>query len=203
MRIAFYGGKQAGMTCLLTCAARGHLVSWVFAEDEIVERAGELISAPTIRIGKEITTEKEMVECVKDTSITHTPIDLFVCAHGRKILSQEFLSLFPEGGINVHPCLSRFKGSRPIERLLESNDRLASVGVHYMTDKVDEGEVICEEWRNAEGLKTTCEVYNLLYPAYAIALSNALDEIMKKRPYNENLWLMKDGGSMCIEKPES
>lgn len=203
MRLVFYGGGQVGMVGLLTCAARGHQISWVFAEDEIVEQTGNLILAPTIRMGKDATTEEEMAECVKDISISRVPSDLLVCVHGRKILSQNFLSLFPEGGINAHPCLSRFKGARPIERLLKSKDRRASVGVHYMTNKVDEGKIICEEWRNAKGLKTPCEVYNLLYPAYAVALSNALDEIIKETPYTENLWRMKDGGSMFIEKNET
>ena len=46
-----------------------------------------------------------------------------------------------------------------------------------MTEKVDKGPVLIEEFVDIGGSTTITEVYNILYPYYAIALSKAIDLI--------------------------
>jgi len=50
----------------------------------------------------------------------------------------------------------------------------ASVGCHYLTEKVDEGKVIVENFKEVEG-KTEIEVYNELYPVYIKTLIDYLE----------------------------
>ena len=52
-----------------------------------------------------------------------------------------------------------------------------------MTENVDEGEVLAEEFVQVEGKDTVEAVYNALYPYYAIALVKALT-IMRERFQN-------------------
>jgi len=98
--------------------------------------------------------------------------DFLLCVHGRDIVKD-----IPEVAINIHPCLYKFKGKDPIGQLLASGERMASVGAHRMTSKIDEGEVLAEEFIDIGDSKTRTEVYNLLYPLYPIVILKALRRV--------------------------
>ena len=95
----------------------------------------------------------------------------------RQILKKDILSI---GCINLHPCLSKYKGENPIERLLKDKGKKASVGVHWMTEEVDRGEVIIEKFLKIKGSNVT-EVYNELYSVYAEVLIEALNKIKDRK----------------------
>lgn len=168
MRIIFYGGRQSGMIALLTLLALSEEVVCVIPMDEIVERVAKKFKL-NIRKVKDINNKKFVNYLYK------LKPDLFVCCHGRQILKKEILSI---GCINLHPCLYKYKGANPIERLLIDKEKKASVGVHWMTEKVDRGEVIVEKFLEVKGLNLI-EVYNELYPIYSEALIEALNKIRK------------------------
>lgn len=96
--------------------------------------------------------------------------DLFFSVHGREIVPEEMLAIPPLGCVNVHPCLYKYKGANPVQRMLDDDNSKASVAVHYMVEKVDAGEVILEEFVDVAGT-TVEEVYNELYPYYIKAIS--------------------------------
>ena len=48
------------------------------------------------------------------------------------------------------------------------------MGVHRMTEHLDEGEILAEEFVDVAGKQTAEEVYNVLYPFYALTLLKAL-----------------------------
>ncbi len=156
------GGKQAGCIGLLTCCAFGLLPKRVIACDDLIQKLGDILFIPTGPSIKEISGN----------------YDLLVSVHGRRIIPKEDLDSFKYGGINVHPCLSEYPGMDPIQRFLTDGKTRASVGVHRMTDKVDAGEVLVEEWVDVTGKKTVEEVYNALYPYYSIALIKVLRKIL-------------------------
>ena len=172
MRIIFYGGRQAGAIGLLTVLSRKNDVVLVIPEDEIVEEVAKSFNLKVYKPEKINSEESEEV-------FRKGNADLFVSVHGRKIVENNILSLFKFGGINVHPCLYKYKGAKPIERLLEDGETKASVGVHKMTEEVDDGEVITEIFTDVDECKTVVEVYNKLYSFYSIALNEAIDKLSK------------------------
>ena len=92
--------------------------------------------------------------------------DVLFCVHGRDIVPPEILNT--KTCVNVHPCLSKYKGADPIGRFLDHGDRTASIGSHYMTEKVDEGPLIYEKWITLKDpIRNRTEVYNQLYVHYA------------------------------------
>jgi len=99
----------------------------------------------------------------------------------RKILKKKLLELPKKGCINIHPCLYKYKGADPIGRLLSEGEKKASVGVHFMVEKVDSGKVLSEKFAGIGNAKTVAEVYNILYPYYSIALIEAISKIEKKK----------------------
>lgn len=172
MKIIFYGGRQAGVICLLTLLARGDKVLCVIPQDEIVE---SIAKEQNLSIFKpESINSKESEEHLGSLAA-----DLLICVHGRQIVKNNILQIPKKGCVNVHPCLSKYKGADPVKRMLEDGEKKASVGVHRMIEKIDAGEVIEEIFVDVEGCNTIIEIYNVLYPIYSIALKRAMEELEK------------------------
>ena len=161
--VFFLGGKQAGCVGLLTLLAVACKISGIVAYDSIVERLAIALHLPTFS-----SIMQSEVEQLLSKS------DLLVCVHGKEIVPSRLLQLPRLGGINAHPCLSAYKGADPVNRLLRDGKTLASVGVHRMTERVDEGEVMAEDFIDVAGKQSVDEVYNALYPHYSFALLKAL-----------------------------
>jgi methionyl-tRNA formyltransferase len=165
MKLAFYGGKQAGLVALLSIIAKGHNIAYVIPEDEMVRRIAEVLDIPMLE--KDQINSDETLMKLKDARVKH-----LVCCHGKRIIKGKLLSL---GCINLHPCLYRYKGKGPITRLIADNNRKASVAAHWMSKEVDGGEVIVELYKEVE-LDSVTGVYNQLYPLYAEAAIIALEK---------------------------
>ena len=169
LNVAYMGGKQAGCIGLLTLYAAGCSPVAVAAFDESVRQLPETLRWPLFSSIHEAGFQELLPKS-----------DILVCVHGREIVPENMLNIPPLGGINVHPCLYGYKGANPVGRLLQEGNSRASVGVHCMVKKVDEGEVLVEEFVQVEEERTVIEVYNALYPYYGVALAKAL-RIMQKR----------------------
>lgn len=166
MNILFLGGKQAGCTGLLTLLALGHKIKVAVTYGPIMETLAKEFA---------ITTFSR----VKDADYDMFGLDLIVSVHGREKVPATIIKRAKHGGINVHPCLSKYKGevTSPITRLLQNHDSMASVGVHYMTDTIDGGPIIVEKQVKVSG-KTENEIYNELYPYYSLAIIEAMGRII-------------------------
>jgi len=162
MKIVLMAGKQAGCIGLLALLADKYEVLKVVAYDFMVDELAKFFGIPTILSVKELDDDS----CAK--------ADCLVCVHGREIVKADMREKFNNKCFNMHPCLSQYKGADPISRLLVDRGVFASVGIHVMTDKVDEGEVLEEQFINIEHCHTVQEVYNELYPLYAKVLVTAL-----------------------------
>ena len=179
MKIVFYGARPAGLIDLLAAVAKGHEIVAVIPvkkfPDDPVRLAAEELNLPLYR--PESLNSEESLAHLKGLAP-----DLLLCCHGRDILKKEILSLPRKGCINVHPCLYRFKGAEPIKHFLESEETKASVGVHVMTEEVDAGKTLVEEFKEIENKreKRQVEVYNELYPLYFKTVSIALEKIEKE-----------------------
>ena len=169
-KVVFMGGAQAGCIGLLTLLAGGCKVSGIVAYDDTV---GQLATALRLRTFSSI--KQPELEPLLSVS------DVLVSVHGREIVPGRLLALPRFGGINVHPCLYAYKGADPVGRLLQDGNTKASVGVHRMTERVDEGEVLVEEFADVTGKYSVDEVYNALYPSYALALLKALGTLATSR----------------------
>ncbi|OGW84522.1 MAG: hypothetical protein A3C35_02500 [Omnitrophica bacterium RIFCSPHIGHO2_02_FULL_46_11] len=166
MKIAYLGGKHVGILGALTVLALGHKISGVvsYSEDLTgVLRDFGLTCYRSIR-------DNAFQDALKNS-------DLLLCVHGREIVPSSMLQLPQKGGINLHPYLYRYPGANPIQRALQESNFRASVGAHRMTSQVDAGEVLCEEFTEAEGANTVEEVYAKLYPLYIQVIILTLSKI--------------------------
>lgn len=159
MKIIFCGGKQAGMVALLTLIAK-RIKPDVVAEDKLIKR----------------TARNFNLNIINYESLEKTKFDLLISVGIMKIIPKNILS---NGKcINFHPCLYKYKGLKPVKRLIDAGLKKASVGCHYMTEDIDGGEVILEKFIEVKG-KTEPAVYNELYILY----SEVLIDLLKKLKY--------------------
>jgi len=167
MKIIFYGGRQAGLVSLLTLLSLKHDIVCVIPVDDVVESvAGNL--GLNIQKPKNIN-EDEFVGYLKGLKA-----EAFICCHGRQIIKARILNAFK--CINLHPCLYQYKGAEPIKRLLQDHNKRASVASHQMTETVDGGQVIVENFKEVES-DTVVGVYNELYPIYAKTIIDTMEKI--------------------------
>jgi phosphoribosylglycinamide formyltransferase 1 len=72
-------------------------------------------------------------------------VELVVLAGYMQLLSEEFLTRFPDRVINVHPALlPAFPGLRPVEDALAYGVKVFGVTVHFVDGGVDSGPVILQ-----------------------------------------------------------
>jgi len=101
--------------------------------------------------------------------------DILLNVHGRKIIPKETLQLPKIASINVHPYLYTYKGANPIQRAINEGNYHASVGCHHMTEKIDEGKVICERFIDLEPTFCCAELYNQIYDLYYEVIKESLN----------------------------
>ena len=166
MKVVYLGGKQAGCIGLLTVLSAGYKVVGAVAYDEMMGGQAVMLEIPIYRSVKEPEVEELLSDC-----------DLLICVHGREIVPKSLFELPRIASINVHPGLSDYKGADPVQRLFKDKGRIASVGVHRMTEEVDCGEVLSEVYVNVDGKKSVEEIYNELYPYYSKAILRALRKL--------------------------
>jgi methionyl-tRNA formyltransferase len=72
----------------------------------------------------------------------HSP-DLIIVSTFKQILTQNVLSLPRLGVVNLHPSLlPRYRGPCPTQAALFNDEEVTGVTAHYVTDKLDEGNIL-------------------------------------------------------------
>lgn len=169
LRICFMGGRQAGIIGALTALAKGNdIVAAVSYSDDLKAVLDSLGIAVynTIR-------DKDFIKNLGES-------DILLSVHGREIVKSDMLTLSRFGTVNIHPYLYKYKGADPVGRAFKDGEFKASIGAHIMQEQVDKGPVLVEDFVDVSGACSVLEIYNKLYPYYAVVVSKALDIISDK-----------------------
>ena len=82
---------------------------------------------------------------ILDTQIRTAQADMIILAGYMRLLSPEFVALWPARILNIHPSLlPKFKGLDTHERALAAGDQIAGCSVHVVTAELDDGEVLAQ-----------------------------------------------------------
>ena len=100
----------------------------------------------------------------------------FICLAGyMKILSKKIINIFDKKIINIHPSLlPKFKGLNTFRRILKSNEKKTGCTVHYVNNKLDDGNIICKKTfylsSSEDERSLKLKTQNLEYKAYPEAI---------------------------------
>ena len=94
-----------------------------------------------------ITSETKAEQEKKEISfLEREKVNLIVLARYMQILSEWFVSRFPERIINIHHSfLPAFSGARPYHQAHEQGVKLIGATAHYATSELDEGPIIAQD----------------------------------------------------------
>lgn len=72
--------------------------------------------------------------------------DLVIVSTFKQILPQSVLSLPPLGVVNLHPSLlPKYRGPSPTNAALRNGDLVTGITAHYVTQGIDEGDILCQK----------------------------------------------------------
>jgi methionyl-tRNA formyltransferase len=72
--------------------------------------------------------------------------DLLVSFAYGKIFTEDFLKIFPKGGINVHPSLlPKYRGASPIQAAILNMDSETGISIQRISSKLDCGDILLQE----------------------------------------------------------
>jgi phosphoribosylglycinamide formyltransferase 1 len=107
---------------------------------------------------------------------------LIVLAGFMELLSERFLTHFPEAVINVHPSLlPAYPGLHAIEQALANGDETFGVTVHYVDTGIDTGPIIAQRSVSLPGASDPAEVLRALRPLEHTLLPEAVRRIVAQR----------------------
>ena len=97
-----------------------------------------------------------------------------------KVLGHQFIRLFPDKIINIHPSLlPEYPGLNTHQRALEDKKKIHGVSVHQVTEDLDGGPIIAQDTVNVlpddtpESLaKRVLEREHIIYPKVVESLAN-------------------------------
>ena len=148
MRVVFMGTPALAVPSLDALIAAGMTVPLVVAQpDRAAGRGGRMRAPPVARRAKELGLPLHQPGTVRnraflDRIASAEPDAVAVVAYGR-ILGPRVLSLPRLGCINVHASLlPAYRGAAPIQQAIMSGDDETGVTTMYMSEGLDEGDIL-------------------------------------------------------------
>jgi len=134
----------------------------------------------TYIIERESFDSKLEFEKALATRISKIDPKLIVLAGFMKVLGHQFIRLFPDKIINIHPSLlPEYPGLNTHQRALEDKKKIHGVSVHQVTEDLDGGPIIAQDTVNIlpddtpESLaKRVLEREHIIYPKVVESLAN-------------------------------
>lgn len=149
--------RNVGLCALSYLVAQGLVVKVISDDENVLWMADAL--------GCEIVTLETMDD-----------YDLLLSVHWHKIIPVKYLNGIC---VNVHPCLENgYKGKNPVLRYIQNKNTDGSVSSHYMTEIVDEGEVIHTENFITGMVETYQQFYDAAVPSYFKLLDRTLKIVL-------------------------
>lgn len=184
MRILFAGSPAVAVPALLKISEYHQIAGILTNPDSAQGRGREMLPTPVALAAKKrfgdsvpvFTPEKLSAEVRLEIARTEPEI-LVAFAYG-KIFGPRFLSLFPKGGINIHPSLlPRHRGSSPIQQAILDRDAETGVSIQKIALEMDSGDIFCVERIPLSGRETAASLTALCAETGARLAAKVLDEI--------------------------
>jgi len=129
--------------------------------------AAQRFSIPILKPEKLDSAIREQIMALKP--------DLLVCFAYGKIFSPQFLSLFPQGGINIHPSLlPKYRGATPIPAAIINREPVTGITIQRLAAEMDSGDILVQETVPLSGRETTAGLSETMAKKAAEILPAAL-----------------------------
>ena len=146
MRVLFAGSPELAVPSLDAVHARHRIVAVLSNPDRPAGRSGEPLPTPVKARAQDLglpVLQPARFDSALNDVVRGLDAELLAVAAFGRIFPAEFLSLFPRGGVNLHPSLlPRHRGPSPISAAILAGDRETGVSVQKLTEKMDSGDIL-------------------------------------------------------------
>lgn len=126
--------------------------------------------------------EHEYNDTLTQIHNTYKKSDLLVSVQCSHIFTEEELSFFPLGGINLHLApLPRYRGCNSISHAIINQDKYYGVTLHWMDCKVDRGPILDIEPVKIDDTDTAWTLYKKAEQAAALLFKRNWDKVLEGR----------------------
>jgi methionyl-tRNA formyltransferase len=162
LRILFAGTPEMAVPSLEAIARQYPIVGVLTSPDQETGRGRRILPSPVkqkaLQLGLPVLTPEKLDGPVREQVGNLFPDILVVVAYG-KIFGPKFLSLFPRGGINLHPSLlPRYRGPSPIPEAILQGDSETCITIQRLTLRMDAGPILPQELIPLTGTETTASL---------------------------------------------
>jgi methionyl-tRNA formyltransferase len=121
--------------------------------------------------------------------------DLLVSfAYGR-IFGPRFLSVFPLGGVNIHPSLlPKYRGASPIPAVILAGEKETGVTIQRLAPEMDTGDILVQEKFPLTGRETAASLSALAAEKSALLLPPLIRDLAEGRA---QVFPQEGGASYC------
>lgn len=178
MKIIFASSSGIALHCLETlsnedfCTLNAVLTNPDSAKGRKKElMPNEIAAGAALLSEKRIHRGKEAIKIIKApdlkgshfNEIADLKADLLVVFSYGRIFSTQFLSLFPLGGINIHPSLlPKYRGAAPIQAAILNRDTETGISIQYLAAKLDSGDILAQETIPLSRTETTTDLSKIV-----------------------------------------
>lgn len=114
------------------------------AEAAVIDKA-RAVGVPVTLVDYQAYASRKQAEAVILKQLVADQVDGILLAGYMRILSAQFVALYPNKIINIHPALlPSFPGRHGIEEAFEYGVKVTGVTIHYVTAGVDSGQIIAQ-----------------------------------------------------------
>lgn len=183
MNIAFMGSPKIAEEILEVIHKReGENLKLVITKEDKVRKRGKKTSSTPVKefaklnkidVKTPLKIDKEFIEEFKKYNI-----DLAIVVAYGKIFPKEFLEIPKNGCINIHfSILPKYRGASPVESAILNGEKKTGVSIIYLTEGVDEGNIILKEEFEILEEEGTKEVFKKALEVSKVKIIDVIDKI--------------------------
>ncbi|MBN2439963.1 MAG: methionyl-tRNA formyltransferase [Spirochaetales bacterium] len=178
MRILFAGSPLFALPSLEMIAGEFPVCGVLTAPDKRAGRGKSIVPgivkqkalSLSLKVFDPVILDDNLIAEIKKVN----PDIMVVAAYG-KIFKEAFLSIFPQGGINIHPSLlPRFRGPSPIPAAILAGESESGVTIQRLALKMDQGNILMQKSVPLRGTETTLDLTEEFSHLGAIAVIEVL-----------------------------
>jgi methionyl-tRNA formyltransferase len=184
MRVLFAGSPEIAVPSLKALLKSHHTLCGVLTNPDRPRGRGRALKAPPVKealleSGSDIPLlqYEQLKEHERNLVKELEPDVLAVFAYGR-IFGPRFLSLFPLGGVNVHPSLlPKYRGAAPIPAVIRSGESETGITIQKIAPEMDTGDILLQSRHTLDGKETSASLSNWAAEEGARLLLKLLDKL--------------------------
>ena len=185
MRVLFAGSPSLAVPCLERISRDHDVRAVLTSRDQPAGRGRECRPTPVKEAAQALgirVLQPERLDAQALAEVRSLAPDLLVVAAYGKIFKKEFLELFPQGGINLHPSLlPRYRGPSPIAAAILAGDGETGVTVQRIALSFDTGDILAQQRFPLRGEETTGTLSESLAVLGADLLASVLADMAAGR----------------------